>query len=293
MPFWQFFAACILTVFSVFQRSRPPCVLTASFKSTPRWPLGRSKPNHARKRGPRDAGALRVSFSLILGLDVNHLVTLVGQFKELIRERTGQDFPQDPQQQLWGAIGAVFGSWNNDRAIVYRRKYNIPHEWGTAVNVQTMVFGNRGDSSATGVAFTRDPATGEKVFYGEYLINAQGEDVAAGVRTPHPIAMLGSEMSASNKELLKVRDVLERHFHDMQDLEFTIEDNKLYMLQTRSGKRTGLAALRIAVDMVNEGLISKEEAVRRVPADSLAQVLAPVFDKSSLMRVAARRSFRL
>ena len=146
-----------------------------------------------------------------------------------------------------------------------------------------MVFGNRGDSSATGVAFTRDPATGEKVFYGEYLINAQGEDVVAGVRTPHPIAMLGSEMSASNKELLKVRDVLERHFHDMQDLEFTIEDNKLYMLQTRSGKRTGLAALRIAVDMVNEGLISKEEAIRRVPADSLAQVLAPVFDRSSLM----------
>jgi pyruvate, orthophosphate dikinase len=216
-------------------------------------------------------------------LDVNHLVTLVERFKELIRERTGQEFPQDPQQQLWGSIGAVFGSWNNDRAIVYRRKYNIPHEWGTAVNVQTMVFGNRGDSSATGVAFTRDPATGEKVFYGEYLINAQGEDVVAGVRTPHPIAMLGSEMSASNKELLKVRDVLERHFHDMQDLEFTIEDNKLYMLQTRSGKRTGLAALRIAVDMVNEGLISKEEAIRRVPADSLAQVLAPVFDRSGLM----------
>ena len=216
-------------------------------------------------------------------LDVNHLMTLVERFKELIRERTGQEFPQDPQQQLWGSIGAVFGSWNNDRAIVYRRKYNIPHEWGTAVNVQTMVFGNRGDSSATGVAFTRDPATGEKVFYGEYLINAQGEDVVAGVRTPHPIAMLGSEMSASNKELLKVRDVLERHFHDMQDLEFTIEDNKLYMLQTRSGKRTGLAALRIAVDMVNEGLISKEEAIRRVPADSLAQVLAPVFDRNSLI----------
>jgi pyruvate,orthophosphate dikinase len=215
-------------------------------------------------------------------LDVDHLKTLVERFKGLIRERTGEAFPQDPRQQLWGAIGAVFGSWNNDRAIVYRRKYGIPHEWGTAVNVQTMVFGNRGDNSATGVAFTRDPATGDKVFYGEYLINAQGEDVVAGVRTPHPVAMLRDEMPAAHDELLKVRDILEKHFHDMQDLEFTIEENRLYILQTRNGKRTGPAALRIAVDMVKEGLINEEEAIKRIPADSLSHVLAPVFDRNSV-----------
>ena len=183
------------------------------------------------------------------------------RFKGLIKERTGKSFPQDPRAQLWGAIGAVFGSWMNDRAIVYRRKYGIPHEWGTAVNVQTMVFGNMGDTSATGVAFTRDPASGEKVFYGEYLINAQGEDVVAGVRTPHPIAKLAKEMPAAHKALLKVRALLEKHFKDMQDLEFTVEDNRLFILQTRNGKRTGLAAVRIAVEMVTEKLISKEDAV--------------------------------
>jgi pyruvate,orthophosphate dikinase len=215
-------------------------------------------------------------------LSPDDLKTLVERFKQLIKERTGKTFPQDPRQQLWGAIGAVFGSWNNDRAIVYRRKYGIPHEWGTAVNVQTMVFGNRGDTSATGVAFTRDPATGEKVFYGEYLINAQGEDVVAGVRTPHPVAQLAQEMPAAHKELLKVRSLLERHFHDMQDLEFTVEDNKLYILQTRNGKRTGLAAVRIATDMVAERLITKEEAVRRIPADSLGHLLAPIFDQASV-----------
>ena len=206
---------------------------------------------------------------------------LVSRFKALIRERTGNDFPQEPKDQLWGAIGAVFGSWNNDRAIVYRRKYGIPHEWGTAVNVQTMVFGNMGETSATGVAFTRDPATGEKVFYGEYLINAQGEDVVAGVRTPKPVAQLSKEMPESHQQLLKVRELLEKHFRDMQDLEFTIEDNRLYILQTRNGKRTGLAAIKIAVDMVKEKLISKEEALLRIPADSLSHVLAPIFDKES------------
>ena len=206
---------------------------------------------------------------------------LVSRFKALIRERTGKDFPQEPRDQLWGAIGAVFGSWNNDRAIVYRRKYGIPHEWGTAVNVQTMVFGNMGETSATGVAFTRDPATGEKVFYGEYLINAQGEDVVAGVRTPNPVAQLSKEMPESYEQLLKVRELLEKHFRDMQDLEFTIEDNRLYILQTRNGKRTGLAAIKIAVDMVKERLISKEEALLRIPADSLSHVLAPIFDKES------------
>ena len=215
-------------------------------------------------------------------LSVDDLKVMVEKFKRLIKERTGKTFPQDPLQQLWGSIGAVFGSWNNDRAIVYRRKYNIPHEWGTAVNVQTMVFGNRGDTSATGVAFTRDPATGEKVFYGEYLINAQGEDVVAGVRTPHPVADLAKEMPAAHKELLLVRDRLEKHFRDMQDLEFTIEENHLFILQTRNGKRTGFAAVRIAVDMVNEKLITREEAIRRIPADSLSHLLAPVFDRQSV-----------
>ncbi|MBV8969256.1 MAG: pyruvate, phosphate dikinase, partial [Verrucomicrobia bacterium] len=161
---------------------------------------------------------------------------------------------------------------------------NIPHEWGTAVNVQTMVFGNRGDTSATGVAFTRDPASGEKIFYGEYLINAQGEDVVAGVRTPHPVADLGKEMPAAYKELLQVRSLLENHFHDMQDLEFTVEDNKLYILQTRNGKRTGLAAVRIATDMVKERLITREDAIKRIPADSLSHLLAPIFDPASVAK---------
>ena len=221
-------------------------------------------------------------------LSTDDFKELVSRFKALIRERTGKDFPQEPKDQLWGAIGAVFGSWNNDRAIVYRRKYGIPHEWGTAVNVQTMVFGNMGETSATGVAFTRDPATGEKVFYGEYLINAQGEDVVAGVRTPNPVSQLSKEMPESYQQLLKVRELLEKHFRDMQDLEFTIEDNRLYILQTRNGKRTGLAAIKIAVDMVKEKLISKEEALLRIPADSLSHVLAPIFDKES-----ARKATRI
>ncbi|MDP9291844.1 MAG: pyruvate, phosphate dikinase, partial [Verrucomicrobiota bacterium] len=161
-------------------------------------------------------------------LSVNDLQKLVTLFKNLIKDRTGKDFPQDPRAQMWGSIGAVFSSWENDRAKVYRRKYGIPAEWGTAVNVQTMVFGNMGETSATGVAFTRDPASGEKVFYGEYLINAQGEDVVAGVRTPHPVAKLAQEMPKAHAELLKVRALLERHFRDMQDLEFTVEDTRLY-----------------------------------------------------------------
>src|ERR1051325_10962374 len=214
-------------------------------------------------------------------LNVADLQELVQRFKALIKERTGKSFPQEPNEQLRGAIGAVFGSWMNDRAIVYRRKYGIPHDWGTAVNVQTMVFGNMGDTSATGVAFTRDPASGEKVFYGEYLINAQGEDVVAGVRPPHPIADLAKEMPAAHKKLMKVRKILERHFKDMQDLEFTVEENRLYILQTRNGKRTGHAAVRIAVDMVDEKLISKKDAVKRIPADSLAHLLAPIFDRQS------------
>ena len=215
-------------------------------------------------------------------LTVADLKELVSRFKALIKKRTEKSVPQDPNEQLRGAIGAVFGSWMNDRAIVYRRKQRIPHDWGTAVNVQTMVFGNMGKTSATGVAFTRDPATGEKVFYGEYLINAQGEDVVAGVRTPHPIAQLAQEMPDAHKALMKFRAQLEDHFKDMQDLEFTVEENRLYILQTRNGKRTGHAAVRIAVDMVGEKLITKKDAVRRIPADSLSHLLAPVFDREAV-----------
>ena len=214
-------------------------------------------------------------------LDVSALQDLVKRFKALISERTGRDFPQDPYTQLWGAVGAVFESWNNDRAIVYRQKYSIPAEWGTAVNVQTMVFGNKGMTSATGVAFTRDPANGNKVFYGEYLINAQGEDVVAGIRTPNAIAKMAEEMPSSHAELEKVRQTLEKHFRDMQDFEFTIEEKKLYMLQTRNAKRTGLAAIRIAYDMVQEGLIDQRTAVGRIPADSISSLLAPTFDEKA------------
>src|SRR5208282_2749818 len=217
-----------------------------------------------------------------LDLGADDFKVLVEKFKQLIKERTGKAFPQDPRQQLWGSIGAVFGSWNNDRAIVYRRKYNIPHEWGTAVNVQTMVFGNRGDNSATGVAFTRDPATGEKLFYGEYLINAQGEDVVAGVRTPEPVAQLKNHLPEAFTELDNIRKTLESHFKDVQDFEFTIQDGKVFMLQTRNGKRTGLAAVRFAIEMEKEKLIDWKTAIRRVPADQLDQVLAPVFDRKAV-----------
>ncbi len=211
-------------------------------------------------------------------LSADQLKELIARYKKLIQERVGKDFPEDPYEQLWGAVSAVFNSWNNDRAKLYRAKYNIPAEWGTAVNVQTMVFGNSGNDSGTGVAFTRDPANGEKVFYGEYLINAQGEDVVAGIRTPKPIAELKDEMPASYDELVKVCETLENHFRDMQDFEFTIQDKKLYMLQTRNGKRTGLSAVRIAYEMVEEGLIDEKAAVSRIPAESISSLLVPVFD---------------
>ena len=215
-------------------------------------------------------------------LTVNDLQEMVVRFKKLIKERTGAEFPQDPWKQLWGAVGAVFGSWMNDRAVVYRRKYNIPTEWGTAVNVQAMVYGNTGDKSGSGVAFTRDPATGEKVFYGEFLINAQGEDVVAGVRTPEPVAQLKNYMPKAFHELEKIRQTLEKHFKDVQDFEFTIQDEKVFMLQTRNGKRTGLAAVRFAIEMEKEKLIDWKTAIRRVPADQLDQVLAPVFDRDAV-----------
>ena len=215
-------------------------------------------------------------------LDASSLKELVLRFKKLVHDRTGKAFPNDPHDQLRGAIGAVFGSWNNERAIVYRQKYNIPNEWGTAVNVQAMVFGNTGNESCSGVAFTRDPATGEKVFYGEYLINAQGEDVVAGVRTPDPVATLQEKMPKAYRELEDVRAALEKHFREMQDFEFTVENGKLFMLQTRNGKRTGVAAVRIAVEMVKEKLITWQEAVARVPADQLSQLLTPIFDRKAI-----------
>ncbi len=215
-------------------------------------------------------------------LDLNGLKELVARFKALVKERTGKAFPNNPWDQLKGAVGAVFGSWMNDRAMVYRRKYGIPSEWGTAVNVQAMVFGNTGENSGSGVAFTRDPASGEKVFYGEFLMNAQGEDVVAGVRTPEPVAKLKAQQPKAFAELEAVRATLEGHFKDMQDFEFTIEDGQLFMLQTRNGKRTGLAAVRIACEMVKEKLIDWETAVGRVPAEQLDQVLAPVFDRAAV-----------
>ena len=209
---------------------------------------------------------------------------LVKRFKALVKDRTGHVFPNNPWDQLRGAAGAVFGSWMNDRAIVYRRKYNIPAEWGTAVNIQAMVFGNTGDTSGSGVAFTRNPANGTNEFYGEFLINAQGEDVVAGVRTPEPVLKLKDQMPKSYAELLKVRATLEKHFKDVQDIEFTIQEGKLFMLQTRNGKRTAMAALKFSIDMVKAKLIDWRTAILRNPADQLEQLLAPVFDLAEVKK---------
>ena len=201
-------------------------------------------------------------------LSVDDLKELVARFKALVKERAGKQFPSSPWDQLLGAVGAVFGSWMNDRAIVYRRKYNIPTEWGTAVNVQAMVYGNTGENSGSGVAFTRNPANGVKEFYGEFLINAQGEDVVAGVRTPEPVAELKKAMPKAYAELERIRQTLEKHFKDVQDFEFTIEDGVVYMLQTRNGKRTAMAALKFSVDMYKEKLIDWKTAVMRNPGRS-------------------------
>jgi pyruvate,orthophosphate dikinase len=222
-------------------------------------------------------------------LTTDDLKEIVRRFKKAVKERTGKDFPEDAYDQMWGAIGAVFGSWMNDRAIVYRRQYNIPHEWGTAASICSMVFGNMGDDCCTGVAFTRDPATGDKVFYGEYLINAQGEDVVAGIRTPKKIAELQKDMPPVYKQLDDIRNILEKHYRDVQDIEFTVQKGKLWMLQTRNGKRTGFAAVRFAVDMVREGLISKEEALSasRIPPDDLNQLLQPIFDPEAKRKAIA------
>ena len=211
-------------------------------------------------------------------LNADDLLDLVALFKKAIKVRTGSEFPEDPLAQLWGAIGAVFGSWMNDRAIAYLKLYDIPESWGTAVNVQSMVFGNMGNDSGTGVAFTRNPSTGEDKFYGEYLMNAQGEDVVAGTRTPLPISELAAKNPRIYKQLNGIRLALEKHYRDMMDVEFTIQDGTLYMLQCRVGKRTAFAAIKIAVDMVGERLISDKEALQRIEPDQLNQLLRPVFD---------------
>jgi len=226
-------------------------------------------------------------------LDVDDLKRIAALFKEQVKKELGRAFPDDVHEQLWGAIGAVFGSWQSQRAKTYRKLHNIPEDWGTAVNVQAMVFGNRGDTSATGVAFTRDPATGERLLYGEFLVNAQGEDVVAGIRTPQPISKVVRERSGGKKpsmeeampvaftELHRITQNLEAHYRDMQDVEFTVQDGKLFMLQTRSGKRTAEAALKIAVDMVGDGLIDKRIAVGRVDPAALDQILHPTLDPAA------------
>lgn len=237
-------------------------------------------------------------YKLDTELTVDDLKNLVTQFKKLVQTSTGQSFPTDPMEQLWGAISAVFRSWNTPRAITYRELHDIPASWGTAVNIQSMVFGNMGDDSATGVAFTRDPSTGEKKFYGEYLVNAQGEDVVAGIRTPLPVTKaeaaktgvksLEEVMPQAFTELTAIYQKLERHYRDMQDIEFTIEKNKLWMLQTRNGKRTARAALKIASDMMDEGLITKEDALMRLDPAALDQLLHPTLDPKAEKTVLAK-----
>jgi pyruvate,orthophosphate dikinase len=220
-------------------------------------------------------------------LAADDLRELVAEYKAAALERTGKQFPEDPLEQLWGAINAVFGSWDNDRAVAYRRLYTIPDTWGTAVNVQTMVYGNTGEDSGTGVGFTRNPASGENEFYGEFLVNAQGEDVVAGVRTPRPVSELKAVWPDVYDELMEIQKTLERELRDMQDFEFTIEHGRLYMLQTRNGKRTGLAAIRIAVDMADEGLITPVEALMRIEPEQLNQLLRPVFSPADKQRAVA------
>ena len=241
----------------------------------------------------------RNGYTLDTDLTADDWVDLVGRYKERLEEEHGAPFPQDPHEQLWGAISAVFGSWMNQRAIIYRRLHGIPESWGTAVNVQAMVFGNMGETSATGVAFTRNPSTGEKKLYGEFLINAQGEDVVAGIRTPQEITELARKEAGSDKpsmekampaafnELTRIYGVLERHYRDMQDLEFTVEQGKLWMLQTRLGKRTAKAALRIAVELANEGLITRKEAVTRIDPGALDQLLHPTIDPNAERKIIA------
>ena len=240
------------------------------------------KPQHKDEIDPFEHIIEKVKHEKGVALDTDlttaDLQELVRRFKQAIQQRLKISFPSDPFEQLWGAVGAVFGSWMNDRAIAYRKMNDIPASWGTAVNIQAMVFGNMGNDSGSGVAFTRDAATGENVFYGEYLINAQGEDVVSGARTPEPIAQLAQENPKIYDQLEKVRKILEKHYREMLDIEFTIQQGKLYMLQCRVGKRTAFAAIKIAVDMVEEKLISEKEAIQRIEPDQLNQLLRPIFD---------------
>ena len=215
-------------------------------------------------------------------LKAEDLQNVIAKYKEIYAEKMGEEFPQDPKVQLMEAIKAVFRSWDNPRANYYRMMNDIPYEWGTAVNVQSMVFGNMGNTSGTGVAFTRNPATGAKGIFGEYLINAQGEDVVAGIRTPQPITQLEKDLPECYKQFIAIADRLEKHYRDMQDMEFTIEDGKLYFLQTRNGKRTAQAAIQVACDLVDEGMITPQEAVLRIEAKSLDQLLHPAFDAAAL-----------
>ena len=233
-------------------------------------------------------------------LTADDLKALIGEYKALVKEELDEDFPQDPKEQLWGAAGAVFSSWMTHRAIVYRKLHNIPEEWGTAVNIQAMVFGNMGDDCATGVAFTRDPSTGENIFYGEYLVNAQGEDVVAGIRTPQLLTIAAKDAQGSTlpameevmpevfTQLDEVRHILEKHYVDMQDIEFTVQQGKLFMLQTRNGKRTSQAAIKIACDMVDEGLIDQKQAVMRIEPQSLDQILHPRLDPNADRQIIAK-----
>ncbi|HBS59498.1 MAG TPA: pyruvate, phosphate dikinase, partial [Firmicutes bacterium] len=214
-------------------------------------------------------------------LTADTLKSLIVAYKELVKQKTGRDFPEDPAAQLSMAIEAVFRSWNNDRAIVYRNLHKIPHDLGTAVNIQSMVFGNMGNDCGTGVAFTRNPSTGEKLLYGEFLMNAQGEDVVAGIRTPQPIAQLKDEMPGVFEQFVKTAQLLERHYKNMQDIEFTVERGTLFMLQTRNGKRTAPAAVKIAYDMVQEGLVTKQEAIMMVEPAQLDQLLHRQIDSSA------------
>ncbi|HOO28504.1 MAG TPA: PEP/pyruvate-binding domain-containing protein, partial [Lachnospiraceae bacterium] len=215
-------------------------------------------------------------------LTADDLKEVIARYKSVYQEKMGTEFPQEPKVQLMEAVKAVFRSWDNPRAIVYRRMNDIPGDWGTAVSVQAMVFGNMGNTSGTGVAFTRNPSTGEKGIYGEYLINAQGEDVVAGIRTPQPITRLAQDMPSVFEQFMEIANKLEAHYRDMQDMEFTIENEKLYFLQTRNGKRTAPAALQIACDLVDEGKITPKEAVLRIEAKSLDQLLHPTFDTRAL-----------
>jgi pyruvate,orthophosphate dikinase len=244
--------------------------------------------DHSKFEAILDEVKEEVGAKLDTDLDAGALKKIIEKYKRLYKEGTGEDFPQEPWEQLRRAIDAVFLSWNNKRAITYRRIHNIPEDWGTAVNVQMMVFGNMGFDSGTGVGFTRNPSTGVKEYYGEYLLNAQGEDVVAGIRTPKPIIEMEKELPQVFEELKKVYEILEKHYKDMQDFEFTIERGKLYLLQTRTGKRTAQAAIKIAVDMVREGLIDEKTAVKRVEPNQINQLLHPQIDRSQPLKVLAK-----